>query len=30
MDNFKIIYRILCFLEKSMDLEEVDTDRISA
>jgi len=30
MDNFKIIYRILRFLEKSMDLEEVDTDRISA
>ncbi len=30
MDNFKIIYRILRFLEKAMDLEEVDTDRISA
>ena len=27
MDNFKIIYRILRFLEKAMDLEEVDTDR---
>lgn len=30
MYNFKIIYHILCFLEKSMDLEEVDTNRISA
>lgn len=30
MDNFKVIYRILRYLEKAMDLEEVDTDRISA
>lgn len=30
MDNFKIIYHILGFLEKAMDLEEVDTNRISA
>ncbi len=30
MDNFKIIYRILSTLEKSMDLEEIDTSCISA
>lgn len=30
MDNFKIIYRILSTLEKSMDLEEIDTNCISA
>lgn len=30
MDNFKIIYRILSILEKSMDLEEVDVSSISA
>ena len=30
MDNFKIIYKILSALEKSMDLESVDTERISS
>ena len=30
MDNFKIIYKILSVLEKSMDLESVDTERISS
>jgi len=30
MDNFKIIYRILHYLEKAMDLEELDLDCISA
>ena len=30
MDNFKIIYKILSVLEKSMDLENVDTERISS
>ncbi len=29
MDNFKIIYRILSTLEKSMDLEECNLDCIS-
>lgn len=29
MDNFKIIYKILSVLEKSMDLENVDTERIN-
>lgn len=30
MDNFKIIYKILSALEKSMDAEELDADRISS
>ncbi len=30
MDNFSIIYRILRYLEKAMDYDEVDMDRISA
>lgn len=30
MDNFKIIYRILKILEKSMELEEFDNGTISA
>ena len=30
MDNFKIIYKILSVLEKSMDLENVDIERISS
>lgn len=30
MDNFKIIYRILKYLEKAMDYDEADTDFISA
>ena len=30
MDNFKIIYRILRYLEKSMDCEELDLEQISA
>lgn len=30
MDNFKIIYKILSVLEKSMDLESIDTERISS
>ena len=30
MDNFKIIYKILNTLEKSMDLEEFDTDLLSS
>lgn len=29
MDNFKIIYRILCILEKAMDLEDFDKNSIS-
>lgn len=29
MDNFSIIYKILSVLEKSMDLEEADMQRIS-
>ena len=29
MDNFKIIYKILSALEKSMDLEECNLDSIS-
>lgn len=29
MDNFKIIYKILSFLEKSMDCEEIETKFIS-
>lgn len=29
MDNFKIIYKILRILEKSMDLEEFDSNTIS-
>lgn len=30
MDNFKIIYRILRYLEKAMDYNEADLDFISA
>lgn len=30
MDNFKVIYRILRYLEKAMDYDEVDIDFISA
>jgi hypothetical protein len=30
MDNFRIIYRILRYLERAMDYDEVDMDRISA
>lgn len=30
MDNFKAIYRILRYLEKAMDYEEPDIERISA
>lgn len=30
MDNFKIIYKILSVLEKSMDLESIDAERISS
>lgn len=30
MDNFKIIYKILTILEKSMDLEEFDSELLSA
>ena len=30
MDNFSVIYKILSTLEKSMDLEEFDSERISA
>ncbi len=30
MDNFKTIYRILRYLEKAMDLDEPDMERISA
>ena len=30
MDNFKIIYRILQYLEKAMDYDEADIDFISA
>lgn len=30
MDNFKIIYKILSALEKSMDLEECNLDSISS
>ena len=30
MDNFKIIYRILRYLEKAMDYDEADIDFISA
>lgn len=29
MDNFKIIYKILSTLEKSMDLEQCNVDSIS-
>lgn len=29
MNNFKIIYKILCYLEASMDAEEVDLAAIS-
>ena len=29
MDNFKVIYRILHYLEKAMDLDEMDEDRLS-
>ena len=29
MDNFKVIYRILHYLEKAMDLDEIDEDRLS-
>lgn len=30
MDNFKVIYRILRYLEKAMDYDEPDVERISA
>lgn len=30
MDNFKIIFRILSYLEKSLDFEDVDLEAISA
>lgn len=30
MDNFKVIYRILRYLEKAMDYDETDTSFISA
>lgn len=30
MDNFKIIYRILRYLEKAMDYDEPDIDQFSA
>lgn len=30
MDNFRVIYRILRYLEKAMDYEEADVDFISA
>lgn len=30
MDNFKVIYRILRFLEKSMDCEEFDKNSFTA
>lgn len=30
MDNFKIIYKILKYLETAMDYDEVDTSRLSA
>ena len=30
MDNFKVIYRILRYLEKAMDYDEADIDFISA
>lgn len=30
MDNFKVIYRILHYLEKAMDYDEVNIDSISA
>ena len=30
MDNFTVIYKILSSLEKSLDVEEVDPDRISS
>ncbi len=30
MDNFKVIYRILRYLEKAMDYDEPDMDCISA
>lgn len=30
MDNFKVIYRILRYLEKAMDYDEPDMDQISA
>lgn len=30
MDNFKAIYRILRYLEKAMDYDEPDVERISA
>lgn len=30
MDNFKVIYRILHYLEKAMDYDEVNIDFISA
>ena len=29
MDNFKVIYKILKIIEKSMDLEEFDKENIS-
>lgn len=30
MDNFKVIYRILRYLEKAMDYDEPDVEQISA
>lgn len=30
MDNFKVIYRILRYLEKAMDYDEPDIDQVSA
>lgn len=30
MDNFRIIYRILSYLEKAMDYDEADIEQISA
>ena len=29
MDNFKVIYRILHYLEKAMDLDELDHSRLT-
>ena len=29
MDNFKVIYRILHYLEKAMDLDELDRSRLT-
>lgn len=30
MDNFRSIYRILCYLERAMDYDEPDLEQISA